>query len=254
MKSNDKTFLILLILGSVLIGFVATYIFTRPAIFPGFNLSTKGQIGDTIGGITAPIFGLIGFILVFYSFKEQYKANQLQIDSLNQQKIDKELSDEYSLIENLLENTDTKIDLFEFTEQLPATQDKGFPSFTGKIEYAYVTYKGATGMIKFCRSLVKDYLNFYSNDNFNLQSIDYLTELYYILKHADYLKHKILSSKLDEYKKKMLHDRFLLLYKSKLLIAIEPLILKFDSLNVTNDIISEMKYLKSEIEREYISA
>ncbi|MDD4604612.1 MAG: hypothetical protein PHF97_12535 [Bacteroidales bacterium] len=114
---NKYPFLILIIVGSVLFAFFAVFIFTRPALFGFFNLSTKGQIGDTIGGITAPIFGLFGFILVFYSFMEQYKANRIQIQALNDQRIEKELSDEYVILDTLLENLDKKIDLFEISEK-----------------------------------------------------------------------------------------------------------------------------------------
>ena len=254
MKSNGKIFLILLIVGSILVGFGATYIFTRPAIFSVFDFSNKGQIGDTIGGITAPIFGLIGFILVFYSFKEQYKANQLQIDSLFAQKIDKELSDEYNLLENLLENTDRKIDLFEYLEQRDAVTQNIFSIPNQKNAITFVTFKGATAITRFCNSLAQDYHEFYSKDNFNFRKIDYLSDLFYILKHAEYLKNKILHSKLDEFRKKMLYDRFMLLYKSKILIAIEQFIKKYDKLNCSNDIIDEIKSIKSELDNEYIGA
>lgn len=43
----------------------------------GFDLTGKGTIGDAIGGITAPIIGIIGAILVYLSFRSQVRANQL---------------------------------------------------------------------------------------------------------------------------------------------------------------------------------
>ncbi|MEZ4883714.1 MAG: hypothetical protein R3E32_03165 [Chitinophagales bacterium] len=54
-----------------------------------FNFSETGQIGDTIGGITAPFLNLIGAFLVFYALKAQVKANELvqrQIDKENKLK------------------------------------------------------------------------------------------------------------------------------------------------------------------------
>jgi hypothetical protein len=42
-----------------------------------FDLSDKGGIGDAIGGITAPVIGLLGAILVFISFISQVRANSL---------------------------------------------------------------------------------------------------------------------------------------------------------------------------------
>lgn len=40
-------------------------------------LKETGPIGDTIGGLTAPIIGLIGSLLVYYSFKAQLRANKI---------------------------------------------------------------------------------------------------------------------------------------------------------------------------------
>ena len=73
----------LLIIGVIFILFSSLYIFTRPAIWSGFDFSNSGQIGDTIGGITAPIINLIGAILIFISFKAQITANRIQFKLLN---------------------------------------------------------------------------------------------------------------------------------------------------------------------------
>ena len=40
-----------------------------------FDLSDKGVIGDAIGGITAPIIGIIGAVLIYLTFRSQVKAN-----------------------------------------------------------------------------------------------------------------------------------------------------------------------------------
>jgi hypothetical protein len=45
----------------------------------------SGTIGDAIGGITAPFIGLFGALLVYYSFKEQVKANRLQLTATTEQ-------------------------------------------------------------------------------------------------------------------------------------------------------------------------
>jgi len=44
-----------------------------------------GPIGDTIGGITAPISGLLGAYLVFLALKAQVSANKIQSDSIQKQ-------------------------------------------------------------------------------------------------------------------------------------------------------------------------
>lgn len=41
------------------------------------DFTDTGQIGDTIGGIMGPMVGLIGAILTYMAFYEQYRANQI---------------------------------------------------------------------------------------------------------------------------------------------------------------------------------
>lgn len=64
-------------IGFVLFLFSSIYIFTRPAIWESYDLTGTGQIGDTIGGITAPAINILGAILVFISFLAQNKANKI---------------------------------------------------------------------------------------------------------------------------------------------------------------------------------
>ncbi|HEY8895491.1 MAG TPA: hypothetical protein VIM79_11775 [Niastella sp.] len=52
-----------------------------------FNDST-GVIGDTIGGITGPISGFLGAVLVYLALKEQIKANNLIYNQFEEQKKD----------------------------------------------------------------------------------------------------------------------------------------------------------------------
>ncbi len=42
-----------------------------------FDLSGKGEVGDTIGGITAPFINGLAAFLVFIAFKEQINANKI---------------------------------------------------------------------------------------------------------------------------------------------------------------------------------
>ena len=52
-------------------------LFTLPARWGWADFSATGDIGSTIGGITAPFVGLIGAILLYITFREQRKNNSL---------------------------------------------------------------------------------------------------------------------------------------------------------------------------------
>ncbi|KAA5532625.1 hypothetical protein F0919_17745 [Taibaiella lutea] len=57
------------------------------AFLPSYNNDNSSKIGDSIGGMTAPIIGIISSLLVFYSFREQVKANKLVQEQINEESI-----------------------------------------------------------------------------------------------------------------------------------------------------------------------
>ena len=78
----------IIIIVSIILCFLAPIILTQPFFSELFNYSETGQIGDTIGGITAPFVNLVGSILVFYALKAQIDANKLIQEQFNDQKQD----------------------------------------------------------------------------------------------------------------------------------------------------------------------
>jgi hypothetical protein len=89
------------------------FVFIIPLIIINFNLlgqwsnfSQTGQIGDTIGGITAPIVGLVGAILVFYSFKIQLEFNIKQSEALDNERDIRKQQQAEKFIQNLSEIVD----------------------------------------------------------------------------------------------------------------------------------------------------
>lgn len=71
---------IVLVIGSILV-FLSPILFTID--FGLLDFTHTGEIGDTIGGLTSPIIGLIGAGLVFLSFREQWLANLIQVDTID---------------------------------------------------------------------------------------------------------------------------------------------------------------------------
>ncbi len=70
-----KTSQILLVI--VIIIMVLPFFLNLPAVNKHFDFSKSGQIGDTIGGVTAPFINGLAAILVFIAFKAQIKANEI---------------------------------------------------------------------------------------------------------------------------------------------------------------------------------
>ncbi len=70
----------------LLIVFFSPWLFTRPYLFGWecFDFSETGSIGDTIGGITAPIVGLVSIVLLWLTLKAQLDYNKKQ-DRINQE-------------------------------------------------------------------------------------------------------------------------------------------------------------------------
>jgi hypothetical protein len=64
--------------------------------------SGKGDIGNAIGGITAPFVGFIGAILVYLSFEQQIEANQIQREALRNQIFQEQVKNEYDTLEKHL--------------------------------------------------------------------------------------------------------------------------------------------------------
>lgn len=76
MKSiiNGKFIMII----GIIMTFVAPVLLTSNSCCDIFDFTTTGQIGDTIGGITAPIVGFVSVILLYLTLKEQQRFNTQQ--------------------------------------------------------------------------------------------------------------------------------------------------------------------------------
>ena len=77
--------IVLGLIGFGLILIVVVYTLTREAHSTTFDYTNTGQIGDTIGGITAPFIGLLGAGLVFISFLKQVEANKIQKRAIDEE-------------------------------------------------------------------------------------------------------------------------------------------------------------------------
>lgn len=70
-----------------------------------FDFTESGQIGDTIGGITAPFIGILAGYLTFLAFHEQYRANEKATKDLKKERFESKFYNYLSLLNNLEINT-----------------------------------------------------------------------------------------------------------------------------------------------------
>ncbi|BFP40455.1 hypothetical protein FGF1_13000 [Flavobacteriaceae bacterium GF1] len=96
-KNRTAMILVLLVLT---INFIIPWLFTRNVSWLGIGFDDTGQIGDTIGGLTAPFLNGISIIVLYLAFQAQIKANA-QFQAMEERKVN--LDEYYSLLTRLPE-------------------------------------------------------------------------------------------------------------------------------------------------------
>ncbi|MEO8068034.1 MAG: hypothetical protein ABI599_10120 [Flavobacteriales bacterium] len=89
-------------------------IIVLPAIWSGVDFSETGQVGDTIGGITAPVVNLLGAYLVYVAFRQQVNANQILQQQVSDQKTNRIEDNESTRLFQMYEHLVAAIDAFTF--------------------------------------------------------------------------------------------------------------------------------------------
>ncbi len=84
---NKKVALTTLLLGCIFT-IASPVIFSSSSNYCSFDFTKTGEIGDTIGGITSPIIGLLGAILLYFALTAQIEANKIIQDQITEQKKD----------------------------------------------------------------------------------------------------------------------------------------------------------------------
>ena len=165
---KKQNFTIILLIGIILIIFASLYLFTRPALLSSFDFSNSGQVGDTIGGITAPILNLIGAYLVYISFQAQLEANKIQIKALNDEKerirnegINQKYLSQFEEVKNTLRELEFDV---RFWADYTADGISSNPP---------IVYKGINALNEYTNRLVdlKTNTNKYNRQNYELDSM-----------------------------------------------------------------------------------
>lgn len=98
-----------------IVGFSIIAIFFAPIIFTsssicGLSFLNTGQIGDTIGGITSPVVGIVSIVLLAYTLIEQLNFNVKQVQLQRQEQFK---STFFQLLQEQREITNTLFTTYE---------------------------------------------------------------------------------------------------------------------------------------------
>jgi hypothetical protein len=115
----------------ILICFLSIILFTLPTFHKSLNLTSTSNIGDSIGGITAPIIGIVTSILLYITLSKQVESN-----------IDQRLKSESDIIFLLINQLDNEVATFytKFTQakqEFKYTGVEGLNHFTREFRYEY---------------------------------------------------------------------------------------------------------------------
>ena len=66
-----------------------------------YSLAQSSDLGNAIGGITAPISSLVGSILVFLALRSQIIANKITQKQIREQKVEEQIKKEVSYVSDL---------------------------------------------------------------------------------------------------------------------------------------------------------
>lgn len=77
---------------------IAPFLFTRSGYI---SFAETGQIGDTIGGITAPISSLVGAVLLFLALKGQIAANKITQEQIRDHQLEEQRKKEITYVSDL---------------------------------------------------------------------------------------------------------------------------------------------------------
>jgi len=103
-----KEFLNVYGVGLTIAAFVVA-VFLSPWLFTGngferLNFANTGQIGDTIGGLTAPVIGILNAVLLWWTIRKQNQQIADQNRQINAYNIDSEIQQRIQSIRDIRKN------------------------------------------------------------------------------------------------------------------------------------------------------
>jgi len=99
-----------ILMPTLVIVLVLPVVLTRSACWSATSFTNSGQIGDTIGGTTAPVIGLLSIVMLYITIRLQWmglkeEQRQRKLDSIENERRHKEVQDQID-IKYLIEQID----------------------------------------------------------------------------------------------------------------------------------------------------
>jgi hypothetical protein len=82
----NKRETLILVIAVILLPSAFVLLLSQDFVAGALDLKDKTEVANLINGLTAPIIGLVGGVLVYLSFRTQVRANKIQFDALNEQR------------------------------------------------------------------------------------------------------------------------------------------------------------------------
>jgi hypothetical protein len=213
-QTSDKS--IYLIIGFILIIVVSPAFLVLPSIAEYFDFSETGQIGDTIGGITAPFINLLGALLVYYSFREQIKANKIQMQALNHEIKSKREEAIYNSIVHDIDNFRADINDFRLF-------DSGEVGTNAIFKYQQEIERSSSGIIE------------------QLISSPLFQNLYFLVGSTDDILTRINKADINDYDRRNLQKKLLYIYSSKISSKLLKILAKLQQEEISNPLIEMLE-------------
>ncbi len=199
MQKNNRQIIVFTII-IILLCFIAVIVFTLPSFTEQLNLTTKSNIGDAIGGITAPVIGVVSSILLYLALTRQTQSN-----------IDQRLKNESDIIFLLINQLDNEIAGF-------------YHKYSQGKEEKKCT--GLEGLNDYCRRYRYDYNNieqFSNNDGFTFKGWYEARQIALIVHSYNLIEKRIEISNLSPAMRNLFSSKLKGYYDCKLSIPLKSL-------------------------------
>lgn len=201
----------------VVLCFLAILLFNLPAFIKQLDLSNSSQIGDSLGGMTAPIIGIVSSVLLYLALTRQVESNN-----------DQKLKNESDIIFSLVNQYQAEVSSFYYKYSQSGQEH---------------IYRGIEGLNKFSN----DFPNYsFRSHNFTFEAYFEAKQLLLLVRSFKLIEKRLEISPIDKELKKLFNDKLDMVFECILynvLLSVSTTLEKNDKMidNVAKEIIEFFK-------------